>query len=76
MLFNEIKEILASQLEIDEDSIEMTSDIYDDLGADKFDMVDIVMTIEDEYSVEVTDEALSEIKLVEDLVYFVEAKLD
>lgn len=76
MLFNEIKEILASQLEIDEDSIEMTSDIYDDLGADKFDMVDIVMTIEDEYSVEVTDEALSEIKLVEDLVYFIEAKLD
>ena len=76
MLFNEIKEILASQLEIDENSIEMTSDIYDDLGADKFDMVDIVMTIEDEYSVEVTDEALSEIKLVEDLVYFIEAKLD
>ena len=76
MLFNEIKEILASQLEIDEDSIEMTSDIYDDLGADKFDMVDIVMTIEDEYSIEVTDEALSEIKLVEDLVYFIEAKLD
>ena len=76
MLFNEIKEILASQLEIDEDSIEMTSDIYDNLGADKFDMVDIVMTIEDEYSIEVTDEALSEIKLVEDLVYFIEAKLD
>ena len=76
MLFNEIKEILASQLEIDEESIEMTSDIYDDLGADKFDMVDIVMTVEDEYSVEITDEALEEIKLVEDLVYFIESKLD
>ena len=76
MLFNEIKEILASQLEIDEESIETTSDIYDDLGADKFDMVDIVMTVEDEYSVEITDEALEEIKLVEDLVYFIESKLD
>ena len=76
MLFNEIKEILASQLEINEDDIEMSSDIYDDLGADKLDMIDIVMTVEDEYSVEITDEALEEIKKVEDLVYFIEANLD
>ena len=76
MLFDELKEILASQLEIDGDDIEMTSDIYDDLGADKFDMIDIVMTVEDEYSVEVTDEALEEIKLVEDLVDYIESKID
>lgn len=76
MLFNEIKEILASQLEIDEDDIEMTSNIYDDLGADRLDIADIVMTVEDEYSIEVTDEALEEIKLVEDLVYFIDSNLN
>lgn len=76
MLFNEVQEILADQLEIDVDDIEMESNIYNDLGADKLDMVDIVMSIEDEYSVEITDEDLEEIKLVEDLVYCIESKLD
>ena len=76
MLFDEIKEILADQLEINGDDIDLTSDLYDDLSADKLDMVDIAMTIEDEYSIEVTDEALEEMKRVEDLVYFVESNLD
>ncbi len=76
MLFDEIKEIIASQLEIDENEIEMTSSICDDLGADKLDMVDIAMTVEDEYSVEITEETLDEIKQVEDLVYFIESNLD
>ncbi len=76
MLFDEIKEILSSQLEIDGNEIEMTSDLSDDLGADRLDMVDIAMTVEDEYSIELPDEALENIKRVEDLVEFIETNLE
>ncbi len=76
MLFDEIKEILSSQLEIKEDEIELKSKLYDDLGADRLDMIDIAMTIEDEYSTELPDEALDVIKTVEDLVEYIEERLD
>lgn len=76
MLLNEVKEILAGQLELDAEEIDAESNIFDDLGADRLDMIDIVMTVEDEYSVEITDEDLEEIKLVEDLVFCIQSKLD
>ena len=76
MLFDEIKEILADQLDINEDDIEMTSSLIDDLGADSLDAIDIVMTLEDQYSIEVPDEIIKNMKTVEDLVSFVESKLD
>ena len=76
MLFDEIKEILSAQLEIDEDEIEMTSKLSDDLGADSLDMIDIVMTVEEQYSVEVPDETIKSIKNVEDLVSYIENNLD
>lgn len=76
MLSDEVKEILSDQLETDTETIDNESDIYADLGADKLDMIDIVMTIEDEYSIEITDEDLEEIKKVEDLILFIQSKLD
>ena len=76
MLFDEVKEILSAQLETDVDEIEMKSDLFDDLGADRLDMVDIAMTVEDEYSIELPDEALENIKRVEDLVEFIETNLE
>lgn len=76
MLFDEIKEILADQLDVNEDDIEMTSSLIDDLGADSLDAIDVVMTIEDQYSIEVPDEIIKNLKTVEDIVSFVEGKLD
>ena len=76
MLFDEIKEIIAQQLEISEDDIEMTSSLADELGAEALDMVDIGMTLEDQYSVEVSESALESFVTVEDIVSFIEANLD
>lgn len=76
MLFDEIKEILADQLEINPDDIELTSSLENDLGADSLDAIDVVMTIEDQYSIEVPDEVIENIKTVEDIVSFIEANLD
>ena len=54
------------------DDITLNSDIVDDLGADSLDLVDLVMSIEDEFEIEVPDEAIEEIKTVDDAVKYIE----
>ena len=76
MIFDEVKEILADQLDINADDIEMTSSLTDDLGADSLDAIDVVMSVEDQYSIEVPDEIIKSIKTVEDIVSFIEANID
>jgi acyl carrier protein len=76
MVFDEIREILADQLDVNMDDITMESNLSDDLGADSLDAIDIVMSIEDQYSIEVPDETIETMKTVEDIVVFVESKID
>lgn len=76
MIFDEVKEILADELDINIDDIEMNSNLMDDLGADSLDAIDIVMSVEDQYSIEVPDEVIKSIKTVEDIVSFIESNID
>lgn len=76
MLFDEIKEILSDQLDVKIDDITIESNLADDLGADSLDAIDIVMTIEDQYSIEVPDEAIEGMKTVEDIVSYIENNID
>ena len=76
MIFDEVREILAEQLDVDKDSIEMNSKLAEDLGADSLDAIDIVMTIEDQYAIEVPDENIENMKTVEDFVSFIESNTD
>ena len=72
MIFEKVKEILAEQLDIDPEDISLESRIQEDLEADSLDVVDMVMSIEDEFSVEIPDELVETIKTVGDLVDFIE----
>ena len=72
MVFDKIKVILAEQLDIDENSITPESLIVEDLGADSLDAIDIVMSVEDEFQIEVPDEAIEKMESVGDIVAFVE----
>ena len=76
MLFDEVREIISNQLEISEDEIENDSRLYEDLGAGSADMVDIGMTIEEQYSIEVTEDTLEEMEIVGDIVAFIESNID
>lgn len=76
MIFDEVREILAEQLDVDKDSIEMNSKLAEDLGADSLDAIDIVMTIEDQYAIEVPDENIENMKTVENIVSFIESNTD
>lgn len=73
MIFDEVKEILAEQLNVDINKIDSASNLADDLGADSLDAIDIVMTIEDRYSIEVPDEVIENMETVDDIVSFIEA---
>lgn len=76
MIFDEVKEILAEQLDIDPETIEMTSNLQTDLGADSLDAIDIVMSIEDQYGIEVPDSVIENMRSVEDIVSFIESNLE
>ncbi|MBQ1451984.1 MAG: acyl carrier protein [Clostridia bacterium] len=73
MVFEKIRAMIAEQLEIDEDTITMDSALIEDLGADSLDVVDLVMSIEDEFEIEVPDEAIENMRTIGDAVRFIEA---
>jgi len=70
--FEKLKEIIAEQLEIDEDEIEMESSFQDDLDADSLDVVELIMAIEDEFDIEIPDEDAEKIETVKDAVEYIE----
>ena len=71
-MFEQIRDILAKQLQIDADKITMTTDIADDLGADSLDVVEMLMTIEEEFGVTVPDDDVMAFKTVGDVVAYLE----
>ena len=72
MVLDKIKEILAEQLSVDPEKITMDSLLEEDLDADSLDAIDIVMSIEDEFRIEVPDEVIADMKSVGDIVNFIE----
>lgn len=72
MVFEKVRDILVDQLDAEESAITMEASIIDDLGADSLDVVDLVMTLEDEFDTEIPDEEIENIKTVGDIVRFIE----
>ena len=73
-LSDKVKQILAEQLSVDQaDLTDNTS--FDDLNADSLDVVDLLMSIEDEFEIEVPDEEIENIKTVDQLVKYIEANM-
>ena len=74
-IFEKVKELIAEQLDVaDKDGITEASSITDDLGADSLDVVDLVMALEDEFSVEIPEDEVENIKTVGDIVKYIEDK--
>ncbi len=72
MIFERIRDILCDQLDLDEESVTMDSDILDDLEADSLDIVDLVMSLEDEFHLEVPDDQIENFRTVGDVVRYIE----
>ena len=74
MVIDKVKSILAAQLDIEEDKITETTDIAEDLGADSLDVVELMMSIKEEFGIEIADEDARSFKTVSDVVSYIEAK--
>ena len=74
MVFEKIRSLLSEQLGFDEDQItEATS--FEDLGADSLDVVELMMSLEEEFSISADEEDLTEIKTVGDVVKLIEENI-
>ncbi len=71
-LFNKVKAIIVEQLGAEEAKVVPTAKFIDDLGADSLDVVELVMAMEEEFSVSIPDEAAEGIKTVGDAIAFIE----
>ncbi len=72
MVLEKVKAILSEQFDVEEDTITPETSIADDLGADSLDVVDLLMSIEDEFEIEVPDEDVESLKTVGELVKYIE----
>ena len=76
MVFDKIKDIIVEQLDVEEDAVTMEASITEDLGADSLDVVDLVMSIDESFDVEIPDEEVENIKTVGDIVKYIENKVE
>lgn len=73
-IFDKLKELVVDQLGVEEDEVTMEATMQDDLGADSLDLVELVMSVEEEFGVKVADEDLENIKTVGDIVNYIEER--
>ena len=73
-IFEQVKKILCDQLDLDEEQVTEDSEVIDDLGADSLDIVDLVMTLEEEFDTEIPDEDIEILRTVGDIVKYIEER--
>ena len=73
-MLEKMKEIIADQLSVDADTITEATSFKDDLGADSLDLFELVMALEDEYSVEIPADDLQQMATVGDVLNYLKGK--
>lgn len=64
MVFDKVAEVIAEQLGVAKDTITKDSNILEDLGADSLDIIEMLMTLEEEYGITIPDEKINQVKTV------------
>ena len=73
-MLEKMREIIAEQLSVDGDSITEASSFKDDLGADSLDLFELVMSLEEEYNVEIPSEDLENLTTVGEVMDYLKKK--
>jgi acyl carrier protein len=71
-LVDKVKQIIAEQLGVEEAEVTLSSSFVDDLGADSLDTVELVMALEENFDLEIPDEAAEKIRTVQDAIDYIE----
>ena len=75
MEFEKVRDIIVETLGCDAEAVTPTASLADDLGADSLDVVDMLMSLEDEFDVEIPDDEIEKIRTVGDLVTYIEENM-
>ena len=71
-MFEKVRAMLAKQLNLSPDKITMESDVVKDLGADSLDVVELLISLEDDYGVPIPEDDIVNVKTVKDIVEMIE----
>ena len=69
-----LKELIVEQLGVDEDRVKSEASFIDDLGADSLDIVELIMTMEEKFELEIPDEDAEKLRTVQDVSAYLTAK--
>ncbi|MBQ7434684.1 MAG: acyl carrier protein [Oscillospiraceae bacterium] len=72
MIFENVRDALAQQFEVDPETITMDTSLIDDLGADSLDVVELIMSLEDMYGISISDEEAAQLYTVRRIVDYLE----
>ena len=72
MIFDNVRDALAQQFEVDPESITLDTNLIDDLGADSLDVVELIMSLEDMYGISITDADAAQLYTVRKIVEYLE----
>ena len=72
MYYDKVRETLAKQFEMDADSINMDTNLIDDLGADSLDVDELIMSLEDDFNISISDEDAAELYTVRRIVDYLD----
>jgi len=70
--FEQVKEVIVEQLNVNEDEVKPESNFVEDLGADSLDVVELIMALEEKFEIEIPDSEAEKIKTVQDVVDYIE----
>ena len=72
--YDRLKKIVVEQLGVDEDEVKPEASFVDDLNADSLDLVELIMSLEEEFGTEISDEAAERIRTVGDAVEYIDER--
>ncbi len=74
MVFERVKKMILNELKVEESKITLEARLQEELGSDSLDAVELIMNIEDEFDISISDEAAQNLKTVGDLVKYIESQ--
>ena len=73
MAFDKVKEIIVEELGVEAEEVTLEANLADDLGADSLDAVELIMALEDEFDIKISDDAAQQFATVKQIVEFIES---
>ena len=73
-IFEKVKEIVANQLNVDPKEVTENASLIDDLGADSLDTVELMISLEEEFEIDISDEEAEKLKTIGDVVNYIQQR--